>query len=93
MDQVNTVIFYNIEKAIKSYRRLAQKELKKHGLNITVDQWLTLSALNDNPDIAQKDLAEMIFKDNASVTRIILLLVKSGISTEMHIIPIKDGRC
>lgn len=78
MDQINTVIFYSVEKAIKSYRRMAQKELKKNGLAITVDQWLTLSALRDNPAIPQKDLAELVFKDNASITRIILLLLKAG---------------
>jgi len=78
MEQINTVIFYSIEKAIKSYRRMAQKELKKNGVNITVDQWLTLSALNNNPEISQKTLAELVFKDNASVTRIIHLLIKSG---------------
>lgn len=77
MEKLNSVIFYSIEKAIKTYRQFAQKELKKAGLTITVDQWLTLKCLFDNPDISQKDLAEMVFKDTASITRIIDLLVKA----------------
>jgi MarR family transcriptional regulator, transcriptional regulator for hemolysin len=78
MEQVSAVIFYTIEKAIKSYRRLAQRQFKSRGLAVTVDQWLTLSALQDNPRISQKELGEIIFKDNASVTRIIGLLIKKG---------------
>jgi DNA-binding MarR family transcriptional regulator len=77
MEKLNSVLFYSIEKAIKTYRQFAQRELKKAGLSITVDQWLTLKCLTDNPSISQKELAEMVFKDTASVTRIIDLLVKA----------------
>ncbi len=77
MEKLDSVLFYYIEKAIKSYRQFAQKELKKVGLTITVDQWLTLNCLNENPDISQKELAETVFKDNASITRMIELLVKA----------------
>lgn len=77
MEKLDSVLFYYIEKAIKTYRQFAQKELKNAGLSITVDQWLTLNCLNENPQITQKELAEVIFKDNASITRIIELLVKA----------------
>ena len=77
MEKLDSVLFYYIEKAIKTYRQFAQRELKNAGLNITVDQWLTLNCLNDNPDISQKELAETVFKDTASITRIIELLVKA----------------
>jgi MarR family transcriptional regulator for hemolysin len=75
MEKLDAVLFYYIEKAIKSYRQLAQRELKNAGLPITVDQWLTLNCIFENPDISQKELAEIIFKDNASITSIIDLLV------------------
>ncbi len=75
MEKLDSVLFYYIEKAIKSYRQFAQRELKNAGLSITVDQWLTLNYLNENPQITQKELAEAIFKDTASITRIIDLLV------------------
>jgi MarR family transcriptional regulator for hemolysin len=75
MEKLDAVLFYYIEKAIKSYRQFAQRELKQAGLSITVDQWLTLNCLNENPDISQKELAETVFKDTASITRMIELLV------------------
>lgn len=77
MEKLDSVLFYYIEKAIKSYRQFAQRELKNAGLLITVDQWLTLNCLHENPYLSQKELAETIFKDNASITRIIELLVKA----------------
>jgi MarR family transcriptional regulator, transcriptional regulator for hemolysin len=77
MEKLDSVLFYYIEKAIKSYRQFAQRELKQAGLTITVDQWLTLKCLFENPDISQKELAETVFKDTASITRIIELLVKA----------------
>lgn len=77
MEKLDSVLFYYIEKAIKTYRQFAQKELKNAGLSITVDQWLTLNYLNENPQITQKELAEAVFKDTASITRIIELLVKA----------------
>ena len=75
MEKLDSVLFYYIEKAIKSYRQFAQRELKEAGLTITIDQWLTLNCLNENPHITQKELAEAVFKDTASITRIIDLLV------------------
>lgn len=78
MDKLNTVVFYTIEKAIKTYRQYAQKQIKAANLNITIDQWLTIKSIMDNPGISQQEIAERVFKDNASVTRIIDLLVKAN---------------
>ncbi|SCY86285.1 MarR family winged helix-turn-helix transcriptional regulator [Flavobacterium caeni] len=78
MEKLNDILFYNIDKAIRTYRNYAQKRLREHGYKITIDQWLTIKAILENPGITQQDLAEKIFKDNASVTRIIEILVQSG---------------
>lgn len=77
MDKLDNVIFYTIEKAIKSYRRYGQKKLRENGLKITIDQWLVIKNIMDNPSISQQEIAERVFKDNASVTRIIDLLFKA----------------
>lgn len=77
MENLNNVIFYNIEQAIKTYRMYAQKQIKSHDLKITIDQWLVLKSLKENPKANQQELAETVFKDTASITRIIDLLVKS----------------
>ena len=75
MQKLNEIFFYQLEKSIKSYRRYVQARFKEHGFNITVDQWLVLNALNENAKLTQSDLAELVFKDKASMTRLIELLV------------------
>lgn len=82
MDKLNDLIFYNIEKAIKTYRMFAMKRIRNNGYKITTDQWLIIKSILENPDITQQDIAKNVFKDNASVTRIIELLVKSNYLTK-----------
>lgn len=77
MEKLKDIIFYNMDKAIKSYRMYAQKRLREQGFKITIDQWLIIKSILENPNITQQDIAKKVFKDNASVTRIIVLLVKS----------------
>ncbi len=85
MNEINThigleqILFYSLEKAIKSYRKFAQKNIRKANINITIDQWLILKSLYDNPNINQREIAIKIFKDHASVTRMIELLVNKGL--------------
>jgi len=55
----------------------AQKKLREHGFKITIDQWLVIKCILENPTITQHELSELVFKDNASVTRIIDLLIKA----------------
>ncbi len=75
MQQMKAVFFYQLEKAIKSYRRFAQSRFREHGIDITIDQWLVLNALSENEKITQSELADLVFKDKASMTRLIELLV------------------
>jgi len=74
MEQINQSFFYTIEKAIKVYRQYFQTQLKNAGYAITLDQWLVLNMIIDFPGITQTEIAERVFKDKASVTRIIDLL-------------------
>ncbi len=84
-EPVTDVVFYTIEEAIKTYRKFAQKRISKQGIDITVDQWLILNCLASNENIPQNQLAELTFKDVASVTRMIDLLVKKKyIVRSMH---------
>ncbi len=77
MEKLENIIFYTIDKSIRSYRTFAQKRLRENGFKITIDQWLILKVLLENSGISQQEIAERVFKDNASVTRMIELLVKS----------------
>ena len=78
MEKLDQIFFYSLEKAIKSYRQFAQRNMMKQGFDLTIDQWLVLKNIIDNPDWTQNEIAEAAFKDFASVTRIIELLVKKG---------------
>lgn len=90
MEKLNDITFYTIDKAIRTYRVYAQKKLKENGFTITIDQWLIIKSILENPGISQLELGEKVFKDNASVTRIIDLLAKAGyLNKEAH--P-NDGR-
>lgn len=77
MENLDQVIFYKLEKAIRTYRQYAQRQIKNAGFTITIDQWLTMKNILENPSLKQQKVAENIFKDNASITRIIELLVKA----------------
>ena len=68
-------VLYTIEQAIKEYRKVCQKNIQKVVSDITVDQCLVLIILNGNAGISQIEIARLIFKDNASITRIIELMV------------------
>jgi len=69
-------VFYSIEKAIKKYRKYAQITILEHIADITLDQTLVLMILNENKEITQKEIAKLLYKDDASLTRIIKLMVK-----------------
>lgn len=77
MEKLKDITFYTMDKAIRTYRNFAQKRLRDHGYKITIDQWLIIKSIMENPGISQQEIGEKVFKDNASVTRIIELLVKS----------------
>ena len=86
MEKLEQILFYTLEKSIKTYRQFAQKQINIHGFDITIDQWLILRTIQDNPDISQQQIAEKVFKDFASVTRMIELLVsKEYIKRDFHL--------
>jgi MarR family transcriptional regulator, transcriptional regulator for hemolysin len=78
MEKINNIIFYTLEKSIKTYRQFAQKEISAKGIDITIDQWLILKTIQEDSSISQQQLAVKVFKDFASITRMIELLVNKG---------------
>jgi MarR family transcriptional regulator for hemolysin len=86
MEKLDSILFYSLEKAIKSYRQFAQRNMMNNGFDLTIDQWLVLKAISDNPGWTQHEIAEAAFKDFASVTRIVEILVKKQYLTRaIHI--------
>ena len=69
-----------LDRTARRVKQYAQKKFKEMGFNITVDQWLVLRHLYDHNDLNQKELAEVIFKDTPTLTRIIDLLCDKGLT-------------
>jgi DNA-binding MarR family transcriptional regulator len=69
-------VLYLIEQAIKEYRKISQKNISNIVKDITIDQCLILMVLTRNANISQNEMAQLVFKDNASITRMIELMVK-----------------
>ena len=76
LHRLENTVFYALDKSIKSYRQFAQRNIRNSHLDITIDQWLLLKTIKDHPDLTQKQIAAIVFKDYASITRMIELLVE-----------------
>ncbi|HET9486356.1 MAG TPA: MarR family transcriptional regulator [Chryseosolibacter sp.] len=63
-----------LDRTARRVKQYAQQKFKELKLNVTVDQWLVLKHLYENASMKQNELAELLFKDNPTLTRIIDLL-------------------
>ena len=72
-----TTVLYSIEETIKAYRKLSQHNISQVVPNITVDQALVLLLLENN-DKTQTEVADLVFKDYASMTRIVKLMISKN---------------
>lgn len=69
-------VFHAIESAIKTYRKFSQHQISASIPDITLDQGLALIYIHKYPELSQNALAGLLFRDNASLTRMIKLMVK-----------------
>ena len=77
-DTPTATVLYSIEKTIKAYRKLSAKNIARVIPDITVDQALILIILNANRNLTQTELGNLVFKDYASITRILSLMEQKG---------------
>src|SRR5688572_7746146 len=68
-----------LDRTARRVKQYAQQRFKELKLNVTVDQWLVLKHLYENEKMKQNELAEILFKDNPTLTRIIDLLSDKGL--------------
>jgi DNA-binding MarR family transcriptional regulator len=76
-----STVLYSIEETIKAYRRLSQQNISSIVPKITVDQALILIII-DREDKTQSEIADLVFKDYASMTRIIKLMINKNYVTK-----------
>lgn len=91
MEESYGLYSFLLDRTARRVKQYAQNRFKELGFNITVDQWLVLRHLSENKDLTQSELAELIFKDTPTLTRIIDLLCTKGL-TERKVHP-GDRRC
>ena len=69
-----------LDRTARRVKQYAQQKFKELDLNVTVDQWLVLKHLYENESMKQNELAELLFKDNPTLTRIIDLLCEKELT-------------
>ena len=78
MKDNNSLFFQQLDSCIKSYHQFQQRLLDKAGVDITPDQWLVLDLIIRPKGYTQREIAQKLGKDTASVNRILALIIKKG---------------
>jgi len=68
-----------IGKTLQSIKNLIFREFKSENFNITPEQWAVMSYLHKEDGLYQKQIADFLFKDKPTVTRILDLLEKRNL--------------
>jgi DNA-binding MarR family transcriptional regulator len=69
-----------MDRTLKIIKANYQRAFKEVGLDITTEQWVLIDTLYKNNGVSQNDLASGSFKDAPTVSRIIDLLCKKGMT-------------
>ncbi|EOZ93230.1 Transcriptional regulator, MarR family [Indibacter alkaliphilus LW1] len=65
-----------LDRTARRVKQYAQRKFKLSDFDITVDQWLVMKNLSENELLSQSELAQLVFKDQPTLTRIIDILTK-----------------
>ncbi|MEM7087697.1 MAG: MarR family transcriptional regulator [Bacteroidota bacterium] len=85
IDLPSETVFHTIESTIKAYRKFSQKNITAVMEDMTIDQGMVLLFLNKYPELTQKEIAVLVFRDNAAMTRMINTMVqKKYLSRSMN---------
>lgn len=68
-----------LDRTARKVKQYAQHQFKTGDFDVTVDQWLVLKNLSENEHMSQTELANMVFKDHPTLTRIVDILCKKGL--------------
>ncbi len=77
--KLEDVIYFLAERMQRQAKSYSRKVLREHGYTITIDQWLVIKKISEEPGITQVDIAQTTFKDPAAVTRILDILVREDL--------------
>lgn len=71
---------YLLDRTARRIKQYAQQRFSAGDFNVTVDQWLILKNLDNDRYLKQTELAELTGKDTPTLTRIVDLLCKKGLT-------------
>lgn len=74
-------IFYQIELTARYCKFLGAQVFDKFGADITCEEFTVLDVLMCNPELCQRDLAKILFKDRANTGKLLDTLEKKGFVT------------
>ncbi len=71
-------LYYQIEITARKIRLFGQSILDKHGLDITIEQWLVLKTVNENQGINAISIGEKLLKDKPTISKMVKSLIAKG---------------
>jgi len=79
---VNIYPFW-LERSIRAIKTRQLRELKKAGINITIEQWILLVGVENYDGETQRVISVKTLKDTANVHRILSQLAKKGLIVKL----------
>ena len=76
---LDAIYLFQLERTVRQFRHYALEEMTKNGVPVSGEHWVVLKRAYEKPGMQQKDIASLTYKDPASLTRILDLLVKQGL--------------
>ena len=76
--RLEDVIYFLIDRTIRKSRLYSQHRINKGGFDVTLEQWVVIKKVHENPGINQRELANSLYKDAPTLTRMLDLIVKKG---------------
>ncbi|MEN0004923.1 MAG: MarR family transcriptional regulator [Bacteroidota bacterium] len=77
-DRLDQVYAFQLVAAANQFKKYAHEQLLKAGIKISSDQWVVLKRVAEHEGVKQKELADLAYKDPASITRILDILQRKG---------------
>ncbi|MEX0362411.1 MarR family winged helix-turn-helix transcriptional regulator [Flagellimonas sp.] len=89
LKNIEDVILFQLDVASKQSKIYAQRVMDKQGMGITTEQWVILKIVEESGPLTQKEVANMSYRDPASITRTLDLLSKKDF---VRRIPVETDR-
>jgi len=67
-----------LDRTARRVKQYAQNKFKTGEFDVTVDQWLIIKNLEERGALSQTEMANLVFKDHPTLTRIVDILCKKG---------------